>query len=70
MTGNAYAFEYTNEDMNAWRPVNLKGELKPGEHVIAISLHNCSPDSSDLRIGSITLFGSPVGQDVTDNLNF
>jgi hypothetical protein len=29
--------------------------LPPGEHVLAISLHNTETPSSDLRIGGITL---------------
>jgi hypothetical protein len=29
--------------------------LPPGEHVLAISLHNTERPSSDLRIGGITL---------------
>ncbi len=29
--------------------------LAPGEHVLAISLHNTEEPSSDLRIGAITL---------------
>jgi WD40 repeat protein/tetratricopeptide (TPR) repeat protein len=33
----------------------IGGELPPGEHVLAISLHNSSAASSDLRIGEITL---------------
>jgi hypothetical protein len=33
----------------------LPGTLEPGEHVLAISLHNAKAPSSDLRIGGITL---------------
>jgi hypothetical protein len=33
----------------------LPGPLEPGEHVLAISLHNAPPPSSDLRIGGVTL---------------
>ncbi len=42
-----------------WRPVVLKGGIDPGAHTLAISLHNRSADSSDLRIGAITLLGLP-----------
>jgi len=33
----------------------LPGTLETGEHLLAISLHNAAPPSSDLRIGAITL---------------
>jgi tetratricopeptide (TPR) repeat protein len=33
----------------------LPGTLEPGQHLLAISLHNAPPPSSDLRIGGITL---------------
>jgi hypothetical protein len=33
----------------------LSGILEPGDHLLAISLHNAVPPSSDLRIGGITL---------------
>jgi hypothetical protein len=47
--------------MEPWtRSVPLLGNLDPGDHVLAISLHNHSIDSSDLRIGGIKLYGSPV----------
>jgi hypothetical protein len=36
----------------------LDGELEPGEHVLAISLHNRAGGSSDLRIADITLQGT------------
>ena len=29
--------------------------MEPGEHVLAISLHNTAPPSTDLRLGGITL---------------
>jgi hypothetical protein len=32
--------------------------LEPGEHVLAITLHNTEEPSSDLHIGGITLFGA------------
>ncbi|MBN2476308.1 MAG: serine/threonine protein kinase [Pirellulales bacterium] len=40
--------------------VKLTGALPPGEHVIAISLHNRSAESSDLRIAEISLEGVPA----------
>ncbi len=33
--------------------------LRPGRHVLAISLHNRAKGSSDLRLAEISLFGSP-----------
>ncbi len=37
-------------------PIPLKGvTLPPGEHILAISLHNTKAPSSDLRIGGISL---------------
>jgi len=33
----------------------LSGSIEPGEHILAISVHNATPPSSDLRIGGITL---------------
>lgn len=38
----------------------LTGRLPPGEHVLAISLHNRSGGSSDLRIAEISLSGVPA----------
>lgn len=37
----------------------LEHALDPGEHVLAISLHNQSPASTDLRIAEIGLHGLP-----------
>jgi WD40 repeat protein/tetratricopeptide (TPR) repeat protein/energy-coupling factor transporter ATP-binding protein EcfA2 len=37
----------------------LAGGLEPGEHVLAISLHNRDYGSSDLRIAEIALWGTP-----------
>jgi hypothetical protein len=33
----------------------LPSTLEPGEHVLALSVHNAAPTSSDLRLGAITL---------------
>ena len=35
--------------------LTLPGELPPGDHILAISLHNYGSDSSDLRLGHVTL---------------
>jgi len=43
-------------DESAVIGIDLPG-LSPGDHVLAISLHNASNTSSDLRIGNITLYG-------------
>ncbi|OHB71333.1 MAG: hypothetical protein A2V70_15070 [Planctomycetes bacterium RBG_13_63_9] len=40
--------------------IELTGTLAPGEHVLAISLHNRGGGSSDLRIAEISLHGLPV----------
>ena len=37
----------------------LSGNLEPGQHVLAISLHNASPTDGDLRIAEISLWGTP-----------
>jgi tetratricopeptide (TPR) repeat protein len=37
----------------------LSGTLQPGEHVLAISLHNASTTNPDLRIAEISLWGTP-----------
>ena len=34
--------------------------IEPGEHVLAISLHNDSPDDEELFIGEISLHGLPA----------
>jgi hypothetical protein len=41
-------------------PIELKleGEMEPGDHILAISLHNRSGGSSDLRIAEISLTGT------------
>lgn len=41
-------------------PVALKiaGSLAAGDHVLAISVHNCDPPSSDLRLAEVTLEGT------------
>jgi WD40 repeat protein len=41
------------------RFIRLPGVLQPGEHILAISLHNCPGGSSDLRIAEISLHGTP-----------
>jgi hypothetical protein len=38
--------------------VKLEGSLEPGDHILAISLHNRPGGSSDLRIGEISLEGT------------
>jgi len=42
------------------KPIELKleGELGPGDHILAISLHNRSGGSTDLRIAEISLSGT------------
>ncbi len=40
----------------------VPGELPAGEHVLAISLHNYGSDSSDLRLGQVTLVELESGQ--------
>lgn len=42
------------------RSVRLKGALAPGEHVLAISVHNVGAESSDLRLAELSLFGAPL----------
>jgi hypothetical protein len=41
-------------------PIELKleGEIEPGDHILAISLHNRSGGSTDLRIAEISLNGT------------
>ena len=39
---------------------DLTGTLDPGQHVLAISLHNRAAASSDLRIAEIELRGTPL----------
>ena len=40
----------------------IPGELPAGDHVLAISLHNYGADSSDLRLGNVTLVELEPGQ--------
>ncbi len=47
----------------AVRHILLSGMLAAGEHVLAISLHNRPPGSSDLRIAEISLAGRRVGSE-------
>lgn len=42
------------------RRLQLSGSLPPGEHVLAVSLHNRPGGSSDLRIAEISLVGVPA----------
>jgi hypothetical protein len=37
--------------------MEIQRRIEPGEHLLAISLHNCSTTSSDLRLGEIRLYG-------------
>lgn len=46
--------------------VPLNTRIEPGRHVLAISLHNVNPTSSDLHIGSIALIGRRIGSEVTE----
>jgi hypothetical protein len=43
------------EEETKVREYKLKGPLKPGKHILAISLHNRAGGSSDLRIAEISL---------------
>ena len=42
------------------RQLELRASLAPGDHVLAISLHNRPEGSSDLRIAEISLHGVPA----------
>jgi hypothetical protein len=44
--------------------ISIGVKLPPGEHVLAISLHNSSPTSSDLRIAGISLVALADGHSV------
>jgi hypothetical protein len=37
----------------------LGADIEPGDHILAISLHNRATDSSDLFIKNMTVFGTP-----------
>ncbi len=45
----------SGEEETKVREYKLKGPLKPGKHILAISLHNRAGGSSDLRIAEISL---------------
>lgn len=56
------------------RSLALPVTLEPGEHVLAISVHNSGPDSSDLGLARVSLYGRPVEsahgvEDATSGLN-
>ena len=44
------------------------GEIPPGEHTLAISLHNSSANSSDLGIRALTVYGSKERSQNEDTL--
>ena len=48
------------QDETQVREYWIPGEIRSGEHVLAISLHNHSTTSSDLRLAEISLRGKPV----------
>ena len=37
--------------------VGINSPIAAGEHVLAISVHNVNPDSTDLRLGNVQLYG-------------
>ena len=41
--------------------LSIAGRLEAGEHLLALSLHNTSSTSSDLRMADVVLRGSPPG---------
>ena len=43
------------EDEGVVHRYPIPGELAPGPHVLAISVHNTAQPSSDLRLGGVTL---------------
>lgn len=54
-------FDVPEKYEDHWRPMLLKGGLAPGEHFLAISVHNSTAESDDLRVGNVTLFGRTTG---------
>ena len=48
-----------SEDETTVFGIEINVAIPSGSHVLAISLHNTSPTSSDLRIGDIRLYGIP-----------
>lgn len=53
------AFASTNRNEDDIEYVTISKKLEPGEHILAISVHNTSPTSSDLGIAHIKLYGEP-----------
>ena len=49
------AASVVSDETTVWRIPLVDLTLLPGEHILAISLHNTEKPSSDLRIGAITL---------------
>jgi hypothetical protein len=47
-------------ETTTYRLLDLGRGLQPGEHVLALSLHNFKSDSSDLRVADIRLLGTSV----------
>lgn len=50
----------SNSEERHFRVIPLSGSLQRGEHVLALSIHNASPDSSDLWVRNISLQGTPA----------
>lgn len=42
------------------RTIKLQDGIAPGRHVLAISLHNHTTTSSDLRLADVRLYGAPL----------
>ena len=43
------------EDEGVVRRISIPGELTPGPHILAISVHNTAQPGSGLRLGGVTL---------------
>ena len=50
-----YALQATSSNEQQTYCIPLRGRVESGEHVLAISLHNGNDNSSDLRMGSVSL---------------
>jgi hypothetical protein len=46
--------------------IDIRRRIEPGQHVLAISLHNSSTTSSDLRLGEMRLYGIRPRDDSVD----
>lgn len=53
----------SGEDETRLREYKLKGPLRPGKHLLAISLHNRPGGSTDLRIAEISLSEAKAEED-------